>query len=49
MNRVLENGGNIKMNLINSKLIGVDTKEDLIEVEKELLNDSTVKKYLKLS
>jgi 3-deoxy-manno-octulosonate cytidylyltransferase (CMP-KDO synthetase) len=46
MNRVLETGGKIKMVLTEQITIGVDTPEELITVEKLLLNDKVMKSYL---
>ena len=46
MNRVLENGGNIRMVLTESVTIGVDTPAELQEVVLILRNDETMSKYL---
>jgi 3-deoxy-manno-octulosonate cytidylyltransferase (CMP-KDO synthetase) len=46
MNRVLETGGKIKMVLTEQITIGVDTPEELITVEKLLINDKVMKSYL---
>jgi len=39
MNRVLENGGKIKMILTNYETLGVDTEEDLLRVERMMSED----------
>lgn len=46
MNRVLENGGRIRMVRSEAATIGVDTPEELAEAEKLLRSDPTVKRYL---
>lgn len=46
MNRVLENGGRVRMVLTDAFTIGVDTAEELAEAEKHLRNDSTLPRYL---
>ena len=46
MNRVLETGGEIKMVLTEAITIGVDVPEDLVAVEKLLINDEVIKDYL---
>jgi 3-deoxy-manno-octulosonate cytidylyltransferase (CMP-KDO synthetase) len=46
MNRVLETGGKIKMVLTEAITIGVDVPEELIAVEKLLINDKVMKDYL---
>ncbi len=46
MNRVIENGGQIRMVLTEAVTIGVDTKEELEEAEQLLLSDSVVKRYI---
>ena len=46
MNRVIETGGKIKMVLTESITIGVDVPEELIEVEKLLIDDEIMKGYL---
>ena len=48
MNRVLETGGKIRMVLTDAITIGVDVPEELKEVEKILINDLVIKKYLSL-
>lgn len=48
MNRVIENGGKIRMVLTNSRTIGVDTLEEANEVALILANDATLKYYLQL-
>ena len=46
MNRVVENGGKIRMVLTESRTIGVDTIQEANEVENIMANDSLVRKYL---
>lgn len=46
MNRVLENGGSIRMVLTEARTIGVDTIEELAEAEKLLRGDPSVSRYL---
>lgn len=46
MNRVLETGGKIRMVLTDTKTIGVDVLEELLEVERILMDDEIVKGYL---
>lgn len=46
MNRVLENGGHIRMVLTEAQTIGVDTAEELIEAEKLIRKDSAISRYL---
>jgi 3-deoxy-manno-octulosonate cytidylyltransferase (CMP-KDO synthetase) len=46
MNRVIETGGKIKMVLTEAITIGVDVPEELIEVEKLLIDDEIMKGYL---
>ena len=46
MNRVLESGGRIRMLQIEELTIGVDTPDELAEVEIYMQNDSTVLDYL---
>lgn len=48
MNRVLENGGKIRMVPIEDLTIGVDTHEELIMAEKYLLTDDSLAEYLKI-
>jgi 3-deoxy-manno-octulosonate cytidylyltransferase (CMP-KDO synthetase) len=48
MNRVLENGGKIRMVPIEDLTIGVDTHEELIMAEKYLLTDASLTHYLKI-
>lgn len=45
MNRVLENGGSIRMVKTDDITIGVDTPEDLREAEKLLLSDEHLRRY----
>ncbi len=45
MNRFLENGFNIRMVPTDAFTIGVDTKEELAECEKIMINDKTFSKY----
>ena len=47
MNRVLENGKKIKLIKNNSFTLGVDTKEELKEIEEMLKKDLITKKYIK--
>ncbi|QQR81403.1 MAG: 3-deoxy-manno-octulosonate cytidylyltransferase [Deltaproteobacteria bacterium] len=47
MNRILENGGRIRMVLTEVVTIGVDTPQELKEAEKLLESDITLSKYLK--
>jgi 3-deoxy-manno-octulosonate cytidylyltransferase (CMP-KDO synthetase) len=49
MNRILETGGKIKMVLTKSLTIGVDTPEELIMVEKMLIDDKVMESYLEMS
>jgi 3-deoxy-manno-octulosonate cytidylyltransferase (CMP-KDO synthetase) len=46
MNRVLETGGKIRMVLTKEITIGVDVPEELVAVEKILINDKVMKGYL---
>jgi 3-deoxy-manno-octulosonate cytidylyltransferase (CMP-KDO synthetase) len=46
MNRVLETGGKIRMVLTEAITIGVDVPDELIAVEKLLINDTVMKAYL---
>jgi len=46
MNRVLENGGKIRMVPTNCITIGVDTFEELKSAEKLMEDDETIKQYL---
>ena len=46
MNRILENGGKIKMILTEEVTIGVDVPNDLVMAEKLLVNDQAMKVYL---
>ena len=46
MNRVIETGGKIKMVITEAITIGVDVPEELIEVEKLLIDDEIMKGYL---
>lgn len=46
MNRVLENGGRIRMVLTEALTIGVDTPEELVEAEHLLKQDPVVSRYL---
>jgi 3-deoxy-manno-octulosonate cytidylyltransferase (CMP-KDO synthetase) len=46
MNRVLENGGNIRMVLTAAVTIGVDTPQELSEVERLMLRDPVMARYL---
>jgi 3-deoxy-manno-octulosonate cytidylyltransferase (CMP-KDO synthetase) len=46
MNRVLESGGKIRMVLTDLPTIGVDVPEELIDVEKILINDKVMKNYI---
>ena len=46
MNRVLETGGKIKMVLTEAITIGVDVPEELVAVEKLLIDDEIMKGYL---
>jgi 3-deoxy-manno-octulosonate cytidylyltransferase (CMP-KDO synthetase) len=45
MNRVLENGGSIRMVKTNDITIGVDTPQDLEQAEKLLLTDEHFSRY----
>ncbi len=47
MNRVLENGKKIKLVINDSLTLGVDTKEELQEIEKMLKKDPITRKYIK--
>jgi len=47
MNRVLETGGEVRMLLTEAKMIGVDTPDELSEVESIMKNDALTRKYLK--
>jgi 3-deoxy-manno-octulosonate cytidylyltransferase (CMP-KDO synthetase) len=47
MNRVLENGGRIRIVPTNDLTIGVDTPAELAEAERHLQNDPTLSRYLK--
>ena len=49
MNRIIETGGKIKMVLTKSLTIGVDTPEELIIVEKMLIDDKVMESYLEMS
>ncbi|MGE5466076.1 MAG: 3-deoxy-manno-octulosonate cytidylyltransferase [Ignavibacteria bacterium] len=46
MNRVLENGGAIRMVLTEAFTIGVDTPEELADAERHLRSDPAVRHYL---
>ena len=46
MNRILENGGKIRMILTEEITIGVDVPDDLVMAEKLLVNDHAMKGYL---
>jgi 3-deoxy-manno-octulosonate cytidylyltransferase (CMP-KDO synthetase) len=46
MNRVLENGGRIRMVLTEALTIGVDTVGELAEAEKLLRDDPAISRYL---
>lgn len=46
MNRVLENGGRIRMVLTEFETIGVDTSDELVKAEKQLAADPTLHQYL---
>jgi 3-deoxy-manno-octulosonate cytidylyltransferase (CMP-KDO synthetase) len=46
MNRVLENGGRIRMVLTEATTIGVDTPEELRDAERLMENDRTMARYL---
>ncbi|MBT5400253.1 3-deoxy-manno-octulosonate cytidylyltransferase [bacterium] len=46
MNRVLENGGDIRMVLTDQETIGVDTPNELLIAEKMLVGDSILRDYL---
>ena len=47
MNRVLENGKKIKLVVNETLTLGVDTKEELQEIEKILQIDPITRKYIK--
>lgn len=46
MNRVLENGGRIRMVLTEFETIGVDTPEELASAEIRLQGDATLRRYI---
>ena len=46
MNRIIENGGKIKMEYSYDESISVDTKNDLDRVIKEMENDLLIKSYI---
>lgn len=46
MNRVLETGGRIRMVLTEATTIGVDVPEELLTVEKMLINNEIMRSYL---
>lgn len=46
MNRIIENGGKIKMEYSHDESISVDTKNDLDRVIKEMENDLLIKSYI---
>jgi 3-deoxy-manno-octulosonate cytidylyltransferase (CMP-KDO synthetase) len=46
MNRIIENGGKIKMEYSQDESISVDTKNDLDRVIKEMENDLLIKSYI---
>jgi 3-deoxy-manno-octulosonate cytidylyltransferase (CMP-KDO synthetase) len=46
MNRIIENGGKIKMEYSHDESISVDTKNDLDRVIKEMKNDLLIKSYI---
>jgi 3-deoxy-manno-octulosonate cytidylyltransferase (CMP-KDO synthetase) len=48
MNRVLENGGRIRMVLTERATIGVDTPEELREAERVMQGDPNMARYLKV-
>ncbi len=45
MNRVLESGGKVRMVIVDYSTIGVDTPEELMQVEKMMVEDKDFKKY----
>ena len=45
MNRILEKGGNIKMVITNSEMIGVDTRKEALKVSSLLENDIFFEEY----
>jgi 3-deoxy-manno-octulosonate cytidylyltransferase (CMP-KDO synthetase) len=47
MNRILETGGKIRMVMMESETIGVDTAEELIVAERMLDNDNVMGEYIK--
>ncbi len=46
MNRVLEDGGRIRMVLTEATTIGVDTPDEMLESEQLMSSDPTLKRYL---
>jgi len=46
MNRIIENGGKIKMEYSQDESISVDTKNDLDRVIKEMESDLLIKSYI---
>ena len=46
MNRVLENGKKIKLIVNETLTLGVDTKEELQEIEKMMQKDPITRKYI---
>jgi 3-deoxy-manno-octulosonate cytidylyltransferase (CMP-KDO synthetase) len=47
MMRVLENGEKVRMVMTHEDSFSVDTEEDLLKVEKFMINDDLMKKYIK--
>ena len=45
MNRVLESGGKVRMVIVDYLTIGVDTPEELMQVEKMMVEDKDFRKY----
>ena len=45
--RVLENGEKVRMVMTHEDSFSVDTEEDLLKVEKFMINDDLMKKYIK--
>ena len=46
MNRIIENGGKVKMEYSKDESISVDNKSDLKRVINEMKNDKILKKYI---
>ena len=46
MNRIIENGGKVKMEYSEDESFSVDNKNDLKKVINQMKNDKLIKKYI---